>query len=277
MIEAVLAHELAHLRRYDLWVNLLQRTVETVLFFHPGGLVGLTADSAGTGSLLRCLGRRGDGAGSRLCQDVGSCGALWVGVVQPGPGCWYGRGSNGEYSIACDACSAGNLPGGRWDGGRWGWREPVSLPAAGQAWRISTSTAQGEDKDELVSAVIAQADGEDRPRPPRPEGREGDRPAPPREGDRPRPPREGDRPPEGRGPRPEGDHGPEGRPGPRPDGDRGPEGRPGPRDGEGRGPRRKANAVRKDAPVPVDLVVNVALVRVASVPVPVDRRKSCGT
>lgn len=40
---------------------------------------------------------------------------------------------------------------------------------------------------------------------------------------------------------------------------------------------RKANAVRKDAPVPVDLVVNVALVRVASVPVPVDRRKSCGT
>jgi beta-lactamase regulating signal transducer with metallopeptidase domain len=35
VIEAVLAHELAHVRRYDLWVNLLQRTLEAVLFFHP--------------------------------------------------------------------------------------------------------------------------------------------------------------------------------------------------------------------------------------------------
>jgi beta-lactamase regulating signal transducer with metallopeptidase domain/protocatechuate 3,4-dioxygenase beta subunit len=35
MLEAVLAHELAHLRRYDLWVNLLQRATETLLFYHP--------------------------------------------------------------------------------------------------------------------------------------------------------------------------------------------------------------------------------------------------
>jgi beta-lactamase regulating signal transducer with metallopeptidase domain len=35
MLEAVVAHELAHLRRRDLWVNLLQRVVETVLFYHP--------------------------------------------------------------------------------------------------------------------------------------------------------------------------------------------------------------------------------------------------
>ncbi len=35
MLEAVLAHELAHLRRYDLWFNLLQRLVETLLFYHP--------------------------------------------------------------------------------------------------------------------------------------------------------------------------------------------------------------------------------------------------
>ncbi len=34
-VEAVLAHELAHLRRWDLWVNLGQRIVETLLFFHP--------------------------------------------------------------------------------------------------------------------------------------------------------------------------------------------------------------------------------------------------
>ena len=35
MLDAVIAHELAHVRRFDLWVNLLQRFVETLLFYHP--------------------------------------------------------------------------------------------------------------------------------------------------------------------------------------------------------------------------------------------------
>ena len=35
MLEAVIAHELAHIRRFDLWVNLAQRIVETLLFYHP--------------------------------------------------------------------------------------------------------------------------------------------------------------------------------------------------------------------------------------------------
>ncbi|MCA9175199.1 MAG: M48 family metalloprotease [Planctomycetales bacterium] len=34
-IAAVLSHELAHIRRADLWVNLLQRVIESLLFFHP--------------------------------------------------------------------------------------------------------------------------------------------------------------------------------------------------------------------------------------------------
>jgi beta-lactamase regulating signal transducer with metallopeptidase domain len=34
-LEAVLAHELAHIRRYDSLVNLLQTLVETALFYHP--------------------------------------------------------------------------------------------------------------------------------------------------------------------------------------------------------------------------------------------------
>jgi len=33
---AILAHELAHIRRYDFLVNALQRAVESVLFYHPG-------------------------------------------------------------------------------------------------------------------------------------------------------------------------------------------------------------------------------------------------
>jgi beta-lactamase regulating signal transducer with metallopeptidase domain len=34
-IEAVIAHELAHIRRYDAFVNLFQIAVETLLFYHP--------------------------------------------------------------------------------------------------------------------------------------------------------------------------------------------------------------------------------------------------
>ena len=34
-LEAIIAHELAHIRRYDYLVNLLQAIVETVLFYHP--------------------------------------------------------------------------------------------------------------------------------------------------------------------------------------------------------------------------------------------------
>ena len=34
-VRAVIAHELAHLRRYDYWFNLVQMAVESVLFFNP--------------------------------------------------------------------------------------------------------------------------------------------------------------------------------------------------------------------------------------------------
>lgn len=34
-LELILTHELAHVRRYDMWVNLLQRLAEVVLFFNP--------------------------------------------------------------------------------------------------------------------------------------------------------------------------------------------------------------------------------------------------
>jgi len=35
VLEAVIAHELAHIRRWDLWANVFQRVVETLLFYHP--------------------------------------------------------------------------------------------------------------------------------------------------------------------------------------------------------------------------------------------------
>tara|TARA_R110002072_G_scaffold284006_1_gene447784 strand:+ start:979 stop:2757 length:1779 start_codon:yes stop_codon:yes gene_type:complete len=35
VLEAVIAHELAHIRRHDVWVNLFQCFVEALLFYHP--------------------------------------------------------------------------------------------------------------------------------------------------------------------------------------------------------------------------------------------------
>jgi beta-lactamase regulating signal transducer with metallopeptidase domain len=35
LLEAVIAHELAHIRRKDLWINFFQRLAETLLFYHP--------------------------------------------------------------------------------------------------------------------------------------------------------------------------------------------------------------------------------------------------
>jgi len=34
-IDCILAHELAHIRRRDVWINLFQRVIESLLFFHP--------------------------------------------------------------------------------------------------------------------------------------------------------------------------------------------------------------------------------------------------
>ena len=57
-LEAVIAHELAHIRRYDTLVNLFQVGVETLLFYHPAvwWLGGASASRARTS-----LRRRGGG------------------------------------------------------------------------------------------------------------------------------------------------------------------------------------------------------------------------
>ena len=62
-VEAILAHELAHIRRHDYAVNVLQTVAETLLFYHPVCLVGVGTDSRGARALLRrccdrCVRRR---------------------------------------------------------------------------------------------------------------------------------------------------------------------------------------------------------------------------
>ena len=52
-IEAILAHELAHIRRHDYLVNLLQTAIETLLFYHPAVWWVSSQISARTRVLLR--------------------------------------------------------------------------------------------------------------------------------------------------------------------------------------------------------------------------------
>jgi hypothetical protein len=57
-IEAILAHELAHIRRHDYLVSVLQSVVETLLFYHPRcggspGRCGASASAAATRWRLR--------------------------------------------------------------------------------------------------------------------------------------------------------------------------------------------------------------------------------
>ena len=52
-VEAVLLHELAHIRRRDYLVNLLQHLVEIVFFFNPGCALDIFPDQGRKGKLLR--------------------------------------------------------------------------------------------------------------------------------------------------------------------------------------------------------------------------------
>ena len=51
-LELILIHELAHIRRHDYAVNLLQAVVETLLFYHPAAWWDFGAGPRGTGTLL---------------------------------------------------------------------------------------------------------------------------------------------------------------------------------------------------------------------------------
>lgn len=269
VVEAVLAHELAHIRRHDLWVNLLQRVVETLLFFHPA-----------VWWLSRQIRRERE-----LCCDV-------LAVAATGRAVEYAQALEAvaRFRLAWSSpAMAAGMGGDRMalldrvrrvlgleTAAETGWW-PVGLAGlflaavCGAGVFFSTASVQGDeeqpkvsqqesaDKDDqdleaLVKNLLEDRDGEedrpprreegDRPRPPR----EGDRRDPPprgegREGDRPRPPREGDRLGE---PRREGDRGPQ----PPREGERGPrdgERRPGdfPRDGE-RGPQPRGQMPEGD-------------------------------
>ena len=65
LLDALLAHELAHIRRHDYLINLLQNAIEALLFFHPasGGFHAACASSANT---LQMISQQTTGRTARL-------------------------------------------------------------------------------------------------------------------------------------------------------------------------------------------------------------------
>ena len=215
VLESVLAHELVHLRRWDLWINFYQRLSETVLFYHPGvwwlsrrirlerelccdaAAVALVGKPVRYARALEFVARqRLEQVRPLLAAGMGGTEMTLLGRIQRVLGIESPRRFSGGWSLGL-ACAAILLAGG------------VMLA-------ISSRDVVGDDAiDPVTGAIIAQADEDDPPR--RPDG--------PQDGDRPRSPEE-DRPPRDAGP-PER--------GPREDGP--PRRRGGPGDGD-RGPRR---------------------------------------
>lgn len=248
VIEAVLAHELAHIRRHDLWVNLLQRIVETLLFYHPGVWY--------VSRVLRverekCCDELAVAATGQKVVYVEALELVARKRLAASPSMWVTAMGGGKKMNLLErvqnvlGLSSATSTARYWPVGVAALVVPAGLWCATLAY-VPTAQAQ-EDKKEGDRPVERREGDRERPRPepdrPRADGerRDGDRPAPDRpapdrpaperrEGDRPvGPPRDGDRPaPRGEGgrdrpvppPAREGDWSPDRNPPPR--GDLGP-------------------------------------------------------
>ncbi|QDU25171.1 Regulatory protein BlaR1 [Anatilimnocola aggregata] len=221
LLEAVVAHELAHLRRCDLWVNLLQRLAEAVLFYHPA--VWWLSSRLRRERELCCDQLAVAATGERLdYAEALELTARWA-MVDGRPALaagFFGEGQmNLLHRVRCVLGISSERPASLWPAGLVLGGLSLALLAAIYGASGSAAVAQEGAKPAEVKREgdAPRREGEvrregDRPREgevrrdgdrPRPEGtRDGDRPRPEgaREGDRPRPEgaREGDR------PRPEG-------------------------------------------------------------------------
>jgi hypothetical protein len=268
VIEAVLAHELAYIRRHDLWVNMLQRVLETLLFYHPAVwyvsrvlrverekccdelAVAVTGQKVVYVEALELVARRRLAAPTVWAAAMG--GTKKMNLLDRVRNVLGLRPESSAVRYWPVGVAALVLPLGLW------CATLAVSPAAVTADEQETEVAQREGGEREGGEREGDRPREERPRgerdgdrPDRPAPREGDRPdrPGPREGDRPdRPgPREGDRP---MPPREGAD-----RPGPREGGDR-----PfPPREGDRPFPPREGD--RPLGPVPPELMRLIAELR----------------
>ncbi len=204
-VEAILAHELAHIRRRDLWVNLLQRVVETLLFYHPAvwwlsarlrhqremccdelavSLTGRRVEYASTLELVAR--RRRSHVAPALAAGIGGNKMALLNRVRNILGLSPATSSVGSWTCATLGLLA--AVGVCWIA--WGGSPLTSLASAAEEGTL-VALADGEEGNQEGRRDGDRKEG-DRERP-----RDGDRPRGERDGDRPRGERDGDRPREG--------------------------------------------------------------------------------
>ncbi len=271
-LESVLAHELAHIRRWDAWANLFQRILEAWLFYHPA---------------VWWLSRQMDREREK-CADLGAVSltgaplqyvkalagvAEFQSANRPakffGPGPILATGMGGKNMVLLERVRhiLGETPRTGAASRLLAGTLALAIPAALWVGTLMLPATAADDDDKLVAQAREDEEGNrrrdgDAPKPegrrdgdrPRGEGpRDGDRPrgAGPRDGDRPRAEgrRDGDRPPrEGVGPRRPPEFPPRFRDGEGPRGPFAPGGRGFRRDGEGPGPREGDRSREGDRP-----------------------------
>lgn len=256
-LEAVLAHELAHIRRHDLWVNALQRVVETALFYHPAvwwlsGRVRAEREWCCDEAAVIATGDRVEYARAleRVAERV---------LAAPRPAWAIGFGERKMVMLNRVRNVLGLSPEGERSGWRWAWAAVLALPvglwwlqggsavAVGDEEDKPAATAEEGKKDEArkeeAKKEEAKKDGDAKREERAEEAKSDEERERRREEDRPR--EGGDRPREG------GDRPREGGDRPREGGDRPREGGDRPREGERRpdaGPAREREGDRRPEP-----------------------------
>ncbi len=105
-VEAILAHELAHIRRHDYLVNLIQIVIETLLFYHPAVVVDRPRHPAGARELLRRSGRADRRRSSHLRYGAGRAGREPVAAAghHAGGDGWFAAGPHPASDGAARNC-----------------------------------------------------------------------------------------------------------------------------------------------------------------------------
>lgn len=197
LLEAVVAHELAHLRRCDLWVNFLQRIAEALLFYHP--VIWWLSARLRRERELCCDELAVAATGQRLeYAEALELTARWA-TVDGRPALaagFFGEGKmNLLHRVRCVLGMSNERPASLWPASVLLGSLSLALLAA---IYVASNTPANAD-DERPKEGAAREGAKDAPR--TEVRRDGDRPTPAREGDR---PREGEVRRDGDRPRPEG-------------------------------------------------------------------------
>ncbi len=165
-LESLLAHELAHIRRHDYLVNLLQTVIETLLFYHPAvwwlsGVVRSERENCCDDLAVAACGNRLVFARALARMEELRCGAPGLALSARGgsllsrvqrlvlpannrPATWWPAGLAALVSVV-------TVASGIWMAGMPNVRNAITTPEAGSAKVVAPAPSEPEDDDEFAT------------------------------------------------------------------------------------------------------------------------------